>query len=321
MKITRWKKIMVAVRDIDRSAEAVLAKAINLAQRFEAELEVLHVSSSVLETFDVPGVLAAPKTPEGLVKAQQRRLDKLLEPFTVAGVKITCISAMDYPIADGIVRQVLKRKPDLLLVQSHRHPKLARIFLSNTDWELIRNCPCPLWLMKSPRLTPSLSVLAAMDPFHAHDKPAALDKSILALAGQVVGSGAGRLGVCHAYTAPQRVVSAMNEVVLLPATPAEARRYKIKVLDAMRRAARQYAIASKDQLVIEGEAAVALPAAAKRWKADLLVMGAVSRRGIKRLFIGNTAERTLDAVSCDVLVVKPPSFKSPVPRKSPLQKA
>ena len=47
-----------------------------------------------------------------------------------------------------------------------------------------------------------------------------------------------------------------------------------------------------------------LPAIARRWKAHVLVMGAVSRSGLKRLFIGNTAERVLDAVDCDVLVVK-----------------
>ena len=34
-------------------------------------------------------------------------------------------------------------------------------------------------------------------------------------------------------------------------------------------------------------------------------MGAVSRSGLKRVFIGNTAERVLDDLPCDVLVVKP----------------
>jgi hypothetical protein len=39
-------------------------------------------------------------------------------------------------------------------------------------------------------------------------------------------------------------------------------------------------------------------------------MGAVSRSGLKRIFIGNTAERTLGAIHCDVLVVKPQRFAS-----------
>ena len=39
--------------------------------------------------------------------------------------------------------------------------------------------------------------------------------------------------------------------------------------------------------------------------ANLVVMGAVSRSGLNRIFIGNTAERVLDDLPCDVLVVKP----------------
>jgi universal stress protein E len=45
-------------------------------------------------------------------------------------------------------------------------------------------------------------------------------------------------------------------------------------------------------------------------------MGAVSRSGLKRVFIGNTAERALGAIHCDVLVVKPPKFESHVARKT-----
>jgi hypothetical protein len=37
-------------------------------------------------------------------------------------------------------------------------------------------------------------------------------------------------------------------------------------------------------------------------------MGAVSRSGLKRVFIGNTAERVLNQLRCDVLVVKPRHF-------------
>jgi len=40
----------------------------------------------------------------------------------------------------------------------------------------------------------------------------------------------------------------------------------------------------------------------------------MSRRGLKRLFIGNSAERLLDDLHCDVLVVKPPKFSARLPR-------
>jgi hypothetical protein len=43
-------------------------------------------------------------------------------------------------------------------------------------------------------------------------------------------------------------------------------------------------------------------------------MGVVSRSGLKRFFIGNTAESVMDAVTADILVVKPADFQSKVPR-------
>ncbi len=44
---------------------------------------------------------------------------------------------------------------------------------------------------------------------------------------------------------------------------------------------------------------------ARKIHSDIVVMGAISRTGIKRFLIGNTAERIIDDLSCDVLVVKP----------------
>jgi hypothetical protein len=46
-------------------------------------------------------------------------------------------------------------------------------------------------------------------------------------------------------------------------------------------------------------------------------MGAVSRSALKRLFIGSTAEKVIDALTCDVCVVKPPGFRTTVPARAP----
>jgi len=59
--------------------------------------------------------------------------------------------------------------------------------------------------------------------------------------------------------------------------------------------------------VASGDPATELPALARSLRAGLVVMGAMSRSGLKRIFIGNTAEHVLDSLQCDVLVVKPRS--------------
>jgi universal stress protein E len=42
-------------------------------------------------------------------------------------------------------------------------------------------------------------------------------------------------------------------------------------------------------------------------------MGAVSRGRLQEVFLGSTAERVLDRIGCDVLVIKPADFAEKLP--------
>jgi universal stress protein E len=55
-----------------------------------------------------------------------------------------------------------------------------------------------------------------------------------------------------------------------------------------------------------------IPQYADRDCIDVIVMGTVSRGGIPGLLIGNTTEGILDRVSCDVLLIKPTGFITPI---------
>jgi universal stress protein E len=52
---------------------------------------------------------------------------------------------------------------------------------------------------------------------------------------------------------------------------------------------------------------------AERLHADIVVVGAVSRSGMQRALIGNTAESLLRFLPCDLLIVKPREFPNRVP--------
>jgi nucleotide-binding universal stress UspA family protein len=81
---------------------------------------------------------------------------------------------------------------------------------------------------------------------------------------------------------------------------------------AFERTAKQARIPRARRHLVDYNPIDAIPETARKVGADLVVMGAVSRSGLKRVFIGNTAERALGAIHCDVLVVKPPRFASHV---------
>lgn len=88
------------------------------------------------------------------------------------------------------------------IAESRRRPFGARLFLTNTDWQLIRLCPAPLLFVKQARPRRKLRVLAAVDPLHAFDKPARLDRRILELSRELTRAGSGGLDVVHVSSPP-----------------------------------------------------------------------------------------------------------------------
>jgi universal stress protein E len=61
--------------------------------------------------------------------------------------------------------------------------------------------------------------------------------------------------------------------------------------------------------VQQGSTREQLMALTDQLRADAVVMGAVSRSGLKGLFLGNTAEDVLDRLQCDLVIVKPDGFE------------
>jgi universal stress protein E len=64
--------------------------------------------------------------------------------------------------------------------------------------------------------------------------------------------------------------------------------------------------------IVEGRPEKELPRLVDELEIDLLITGGISRSRIEQVFIGGTAERLLDRISCDLLVVKPPGFRCPL---------
>jgi len=310
MSANSWKSIVVAIRDPNSRRQMAVTKAAELARRYNATLTLLHV-------FAFPYPLPNDKNLSSVdvldrVKSRLERSLKLLAaPLVKTGVKVECAVEWDYPIHDGIVRYIVKKKPDLLIAESHHHSQVARWFLSNTDWELIRSCPCPLWFVKTAQLPERPAILAAVDPFHAGAKPANLDGQILDVARQLKKQLRGGLTVAHARDIPLVApLTGPMEAILVPLSPQEMRRVESEAKRSLNVLARKHSIQPSECIVQVGSPSIVIEALVKKLGIDLLVMGAVSRRGLKRVLIGSTAERLIDPSKCDILILKPKGFKA-----------
>lgn len=305
--------MLVAIRDLDDSSTAFLRKAARVARALRASVHLVHAIA-----IPYAPVMAGSAQIKRAVREQigegESKLEALARSARMRGLEVRSTVVWDYPAADAIVRAVMKYRPSLLLIGSEHHSRLARTILSNTDWELIRNCPCPVWVSKQENLSLD-TVLAAVDPFHAHGKPGALEDAVVTQAVDLVQGKVKRVIAAHALMIPAVVGGeGAIEPYWTPLTAKEIDVYESTTRERLRALASKHGIPARNQIVAIGDPIDQLPRLAKRHRAGVVVMGAVSRSGLKRLFIGNTAERIIDALSTDLLVVKPRGFKTAVKR-------
>jgi universal stress protein E len=156
-------------------------------------------------------------------------------------------------------------------------------------------------------------VLVTVDPLHAHAKPAALDEELLRQGRELASTFGGQLHASHFYNVASPIPTGfMVEPMPLPVDLVS---HQVRdVRKAFRSLVSRYRLGARGHL-LPGSAALELPDFVASIDARIVVMGAVSRTGLRRLFIGSTAERVIDALNCDVFIVKPAGFKTPVPKK------
>jgi universal stress protein E len=311
--VKRWKTILVVVANPFARKQVAATKAAAIARRCGARVVLFNAFMVPQPVNDVP----LGSRDQIIASAIRQREQQLQSIASQVGLprRTQHIVRWDFPIDEAIVRQVRRTKPDLVIAESHREGKLARLVLANTDWQLIRNCPCPVWFARSGELPRQLRVLVAVDPRHTHAKPAKLDDRLLQAARSIEQQLGARLSLVHAYETPASAVPGMMmEPIRLPLSPDHTREFIAATRGVVAKLAGKYGLDAADCAIEEGAARNVIPAQVRRRKADLLVMGAVSRSLLVRPVIGNTAERVIDDVDCDVFIVKPAGFKSRVRR-------
>lgn len=234
-------------------------------------------------------------------------LERLAAPLRREGLEVnTTVVSGGFAPYDAIVRRARASGADLIVIESRPHSEIARALLSQTDYELIRHSDLPVLIVKGSGRWRRPRVLAALDPFHSHDKPASLDAKLIAAGQTMVRALKGTLHVAHIWwPLAESIPGAPIESGVLAVTPADVATYERALRRSFYRAVRRYGLRSKNRHLRRGDPGAELPALARSLKASVLVMGAVSRSGLKRLLIGETAERVLDRLHCDVLIVKP----------------
>ncbi len=309
------RRILVAIKNPSARSLPAVDKAVQLARAFGARLELFHgIASHVYTDFELTDEKLDELKQSRLVQCRAR-LEAIAERAHKAKVPVHTAVEWDYPPHEAIVRQAGRVRADLIVAECHAGRRVAPLLLHLTDWELLRYSPVPVLLVKSKKPYRNPVVLAAVDPTHANAKPTQLDDEILKAAVTVRAAMRGSLHAVHAFV-PLPFDAKPSELLDEHAAERLEERARTAARGRLDKALGKKVRLPRGNRHLLGRHPVnAIPELARKIHSDIVVMGAISRTGIKRFFIGNTAERIVDDLTCDVLVVKPRGFASSVDRK------
>jgi universal stress protein E len=307
-------KQIMSVIDPTTDAQPALQRAAWLAAHTGADIELFicyyneYLSGDRL--FDSPSL---DKARQEIIAGHEKHLEKLAEPLREQGITVKTTAVWDHPLYEGIVRHAAATGADIVFKDTHHHSAVSRALLTNTDWNLIRACAVPLWLVKPHEFGDPPVFVAAIDPLNEHDKPAALDDEILNLCKTLAGASGAEIRAFHSYDPRIAVATATANAYIPVSLPFDEIEKQMREQHEKRfnEVIDFHSIDADKCHLVAGLTHEELPELAEKVKADVVVMGAVSRNRWKRLFIGATAERTLEHLPCDLLIVKPDWFQTP----------
>jgi nucleotide-binding universal stress UspA family protein len=316
----RFKNILYVNEPTADQASAV-ARAVALAENNQADLTVVEVDRHPDKPASLRQSTKGSSSCEVGSPISQDHLG-ILDSMLDTGrrhlnIRVEVLVGRTYLEA---IRAVLKNGHDLVIKPAENPNWTQRLFGSD-DLDLLRKCPCPVWLMKPPEKSNYSNIVAAVDFDPKNTSTSAdLNREIVQLSASLALSDFAALHLVHAWegfaaaTLLSRGDVRLESVTDYVEKEQEQHRNGLHLLAEQLRdwlGDEAYTYLSPDFHLPKGPARKVIPPLAAQLRADLVVMGTVARSGISGLIIGNTAEAIIDELSCSVLAVKPSGFKTP----------
>lgn len=192
-----------------------------------------------------------------------------------------------------LLAKLLSQQPFGLLIKSC-DPRQSG-FMTSLDGHILRDLPCPVLLVKGDQLWQAGVVMAAVDALTEDANQRQLNDDVLTIAAQI--AEATESALTAAVACPSAMMGA--DPVLQSENLIQE-----KAQQALEAQLSRLSLTAKAVAVGEGPAEYWLPEAAAQLTARLIVIGTRARGGLKGALIGNTAERILSRLDCDILVLR-----------------
>lgn len=227
-------------------------------------------------------------------------LEAVAADFAKDKIETTTTFEEKHNLAEAIIEQARKIEADLVIKSTHHHNLVQRSLITNTDWRLIRKCSSPLLLVKPVAWHTGGNIVTGVDPLHAKAEQSRLDHELLETTQFLATLLQQEPHVFHSYFPFVSTLFAAG-----PQLEEGMDRIRDLHADKLNKLLASHKIAATNIHLSRGELVPKLIEYLREAKANILVIGALSRNIIERAIVGDTAEKILEDCPCDVMVLKP----------------
>ncbi|MGL5336053.1 MAG: universal stress protein UspE [Enterovibrio sp.] len=288
-----------------------LERAIELAKRSASPVTITLFHSVYDFSYEITSLLSSQELnsmKESVILQQTEWLQGIADRYRSADLSLRLHVEWHKRSYEAMVAKVLADQHDLLIKAPQKSAALDSIIFTPEDWHLLRKCPCPVLLVKGKGQAAGSKILVAVSPASANDDHQALNDKLISHGQSLAKSMASELYLVNAYPAtPINITIELPEFDPIAHTDA-VRGYHLLEMKKLRQ---KHHIDESFTFCEEGLPEDVISNAAKALPAGLVILGTAGRVGLSALFIGNTAERTLDQLHCDILAIKPDGYISP----------
>lgn len=305
--MSQYQRILVIADPAMRRTPAI-ERAARLAKVTGAELHLclFDYHATIAAVGSVSGeVMALAKA--SFLREREEWLDDQARLLAAGGQRVQTDVIWGKPVHEKIVGKIADIAPDLVVKDVHREPMLKRLLYTPLDWQLMRLCPAPLLLVNAQAHPLPKRVIAAVDTGALGADAESLNDRIVHAALQLSLQCDASLHLAHAFDglATVAMVDPQGDGQLIGEAYETLRQLRRQSFDAF---AARHGVADERKHFLDGPAADAIADLAQYAEADVVAIGTVYREGLERLIVGSSAERILQRLNCDVLVVKPADF-------------
>lgn len=289
--------------DFSDCADHALTHAIEVADRFNARLHILHVVNELdPDWYGITEAQEKAKTLRQQIKEEAR--SRLQELAPDHDLDTTVSLQLSFDVADSINEYVEEREIDLVVMGTHGRQGLDRLMLGNVANKIIRHAPCPVMTVREEvpwtdeeEDAVYQDILAPID-FSDHSREALRTSKTFAQAYQ---ARQHLLFVAEKRTVPTFSDTGIPGVGVVEMDP-EIVSNAEKALEQLNENVGGPNVQS-DYHVREGNVSQDIVDFAETRGVDLIVMATRGLTGVSRFLMGSNTERIVRVAPCPVLTI------------------